>query len=581
MDLWPNRWLVFGYDLPYLFIAEWNQLKQFYPDFYWVIFSMARFIRFGVPLLLVAIPLLTEQHRTSVLRLVKRTWKSPTKGLTKLLAVPILVDMLFTACCYFLLKNEVHDPLRFQLHLARSFLLISVGHLLLLAGFNWNRVKKGALQFLFPNVAPHALAVFRILFFGYLTIIFIWGFGNDAHLIGTLEKQSLPGIGWLIEITPVNPTLYTIACIMGGLFSLLSAIGYRTRLFMILNTVCVFYVVATPNFFGKLWHHQIIIWITWILAVSPCADVWSLDAKLGRAKANDANSGYGFHLRMIWLHLGLIYFFAGFHKLWVAGFDWALADTVVNLITIEWFEHYDKIAWPRVDRFPTLIKVGALFTIMFELSYLFLLLKKRWRWLAIGGGLLMHNLLGHFMYITFFATLQVFYMVYVPWNWILEKLNILKEVEMPQVPRPRWLSAALSIPVLIFCMNLLYGVFRINSYPFSVYPTYTDVVPDTMTYFDYRVLDKGKEQLDFRVEGKRHHFRWENYSRLEYAIINEFQREGVLDTAAVRTMWRRWQLEVPPLAEVDSVDVFVKYRFLSPDSSRIPLEPLYLMTIKK
>jgi hypothetical protein len=427
-------------------------------------------------------------------------------------------------------------------------------------------------------MAPHALAIFRMLFFGYLFFI-CCGFAYDAHLIGTLDKQPLPGVGWLIEIIPVNPTLYITACIIGALFSLISVVGYRTRLFMILNAVCVFYVVATPNFFGKLWHQQIIIWIAWVLAASPCADVWSLDAKLGRVRADDANSGYGFHLRIIWLHLGLIYLFGGFHKLWVSGLDWALADTVVNLVTIEWFEHYDKVPWPRVDRFPTLIKVGALITIAFELAYLFLLFKRSWRWLAIGGGLLMHNLLGHFMYISFFGLLQVFYVVYIPWNWILEKLHLLKEFELPEVPRPRWLSATLAVPVFIFCMNFMFGVFRISSYPFSVYPTYTDVVADTVAYFDYRVLDNGKEQLDFREEGKRYHFRWENYSRIEYSIINQYQQGGTLDTAAVRTMWRRWQLEVPPLAEVDSVMVFVKYRYISPDSTRIPLPPEYLLTI--
>ncbi|MBL4587154.1 MAG: hypothetical protein JKX84_08890, partial [Flavobacteriales bacterium] len=291
-------------------------------------------------------------------------------------------------------------------------------------------------------------------------------------------------------------------------------------------------------------------------------------------------SNYGFHLKIIWLHFGLIYFFAGYYKLWICGFDWALSGSMVNQVTIEWFENYDKIPNIRIDQFPTFLKVSGFMVILFEMTYAFLLFDRRTKWISIFGGLAMHNFIGKFMYISFAAMLQVFYVVFIPWNKILQKLKLIK-LKLPDAPElPRLSSVAIVGPLFILFMNLIYGVFNISSYPFSIYPVYAELVPDNVKYFDYRILDKKNKELDFREEGKKHGFRWENYSRSEYHIIRMWEADLGLDSVGVRTMWKRWQLEVPTLANIDSVDVYVVERSLSPEKADERLSEKYLMSIK-
>jgi hypothetical protein len=213
------------------------------------------------------------------------------------------------------------------------------------------------------------------------------------------------------------------------------------------------------------------------------------------------------------------------------------------------------------------------------MAYLFMLFQKRLKWLSVFGGLAMHNFLGKVIYISFFFLLQVFYLVFIPWNWILTKIGLVEQESEVITSRPKFTSLIILVPIIMFGMNAFCGIFRINSYPFSIYPVYTDILPDNVRYFDYRVLDQGLEGIDFREEGKNANFRWEAFSRHEYHLIRSIESESGLDTNEVNKLWKRWQLAVPILRPVDSVEVYVVNRLLDPDSAKVRLAEEYLMSI--
>jgi hypothetical protein len=208
-----------------------------------------------------------------------------------------------------------------------------------------------------------------------------------------------------------------------------------------------------------------------------------------------------------------------------------------------------------------------------------MLFQKRLKWLSVFGGLAMHNFLGKVIYISFFFLLQVFYLVFIPWNWILTKIGLVEQESEVITSRPKFTSLIILVPIIMFGMNAFCGIFRINSYPFSIYPVYTDILPDNVRYFDYRVLDQGLEGIDFREEGKNANFRWEDFSRHEYHLIRSIESESGLDTNEVNKLWKRWQLAVPILRPVDSVEVYVVNRLLDPDSAKVRLAEEYLMSI--
>lgn len=558
------------FDVVYLANCDLSELRLYFPNFYLLIFACFWFVR----LLVLGLILLFIQRSFKFGNLKTiHEWFREFNPLLHLWLSMTLAIVFYTG-----FRDLAFDSQYFQLALARVFLGLNVLVLGLFLLANLERLRLMVRGFLFEPILPYSLAITRILFFGYLVLVYkamVFQYGAD---IGKLPTQPLPGIGWLIEILPLSSSIYTVLCYCGIAFSLLAALGYRTRLFMVLNGVTIFYIMAAPNFYGKLWHQQLPIWISWILAASPCADVLSFDSRL--KNTDPVNVNYAFHLRIIWLQFGLIYFWAGFYKLWDSGFDWALNDTVVNLITIEWFEHYDKVPSLRIDRYPLLIKMGALITILFELFYPFLLLNNRTRFIPVVGGLLMHNLLGKFMYIGFFFFLQVFYIVFIPWNWMLQRVWPKLKAQTPIAQgKVRYWTPSILIPILIVSANAFCGIFKINSYPFSIYPVYTDVVADSVAYFEYRILDRGLESLDHRDEARNTRFRWEDYSRMEYEMIRQYVATDSIDTNGVSTMWERWQIGVPALAEIDSVEVYVSWRYLNPDSAKHPFRSDYVMTI--
>lgn len=566
----------FGYDIWYLLNAPSEELKLYYPNFYQILYWIGIGVRYVLPLGLIILGIykLIINWRSIVIEKLK---KIESKLQVRFLMVAMF---LFAVSSYLLFQHYYTVPFRFQMVLARIYLVMNILVLSAAAIVRKEQLIKGFQAFVFKPNLPYALAITRILFFSYSVFLYlvIFRIGHGSNL-GELEKVALPGIGWLIEIIPVNSEIYAWFCYAGAFVSLMIVLGFRTRFFLFLNAILVFYVVATPNFFGKLWHEQIVIWISWILAFSPCADVLSLDAALkGRSKPQ-AKPIYGYHLKIIWLHFGLIYFFAGFFKLWESGFAWALSDSMIRLVQIEWFEHFDTVSSWRVDKIPVLLKIGGLGVIMFEMAYLFMLFKKRLKWVSVFGALAMHNFLGKVMYISFFSLLQVFYLVFIPWNWILTKIGLVSQSSEVQTVRPKFTSILILAPLIMLGMNAFCGVFMINSYPFSIYPVYTDILPDNVKYFEYRILDDGHEDLDFREEGRKANFRWEDFSRHEYHLIRSMDTEIGLDTAEVKKLWKRWQLGVQSLSSIDSVDIYLVERPLDPEKANETISSNFLMSI--
>lgn len=556
----------------FLFTESHNQLKEYYPKFHLIVFLLTRFIKYGI-IVLIAYALITNiKKATSLLK------KFDVKSIACWWCFPIVffvLNFLVSLVFYFWQFNENFIQ---QLLLTKLFLVFQLFFLLFFIISNLHFLKEKLVKFLFKPILPFDISIFRILFFSYLAFLYLTTYKFKGTQIVGLEKVALPMTGWLIKILPINYNIYEVVCYIGFVLCIFIIFGYKTRLFLLLNIPIVFYIVAVPNFFGKLWHEQIVIWIAWIMAFSACYDVLSIDA-IKQKKPLLKKGEYGFHLKIIWLHFGMIYFFAGFYKLWLCGFDWALGSSMINQVQLEWFENYNKIPNIRIDHFPHLLKIGGLLTIIFELFYFVFLFNKKTKWISIIGGLIMHNIIGHFMYIYFLHLLQVFYIVFIPWNSLLTKLKLLKRpwVVMESVPLIK--RTTILIPLLIFTINILFGIFRIDSYPFSIYPVYAAIVPDTFKYMEIKIKNKGAENINIRQLGKENNFRWESYSRFEPEIINKYEETGVLDTNKIIQQWHRWQNGVDALKDIDSIEIYAVEVYLNPEKQQDTIKKYKLIDL--
>ncbi|MBL4587155.1 MAG: hypothetical protein JKX84_08895 [Flavobacteriales bacterium] len=578
-EYWPFVFQIGAIDVISVFRSPPQDLRPYFPNWYRHIFFLGQLMQYGFPIIVGFILLKWRGFRRQILVPAASLWTKES-SFVKFIALPASITFVLTLAFYLFLRPQSSHPYQFQLQLIQLFLSVNLFSLALGIFYNGAEWYKRLVGFLFKVQQPYSLAITRILYFIYSINLYLMLYldGRSDH-IGVLKKASLPMIGWLIEILPITPEIYTGICYLGGFFSFMIVIGYKTRFFLLLNAISVFYVVAAPNFFGGFVHDQLVIWIAWILAASPCADVLSIDSWKSKTNLISSKKNYGFHLKIMWLHFGIVYLFAGFYKLWLCGFDWALTNSMINQVQIEWFEHYDRVSELRLDLYPTLLKIGGLGVIVFEFIFILLLFDRRTKWVSIIGGLTMHKTLGKLMYISFFHTLQVFYLVFIPWNQILKKLKWIKPFpiaknHMFSLKKPKY-----GIPVFILAMNFVFGVFNINSYPFSIYPVYAEIIGDNVRYFEYHILDEGKTHIDARLEAKKYGFKWEDFSRIEYYLIRDRHNGLGLDSAGVRKMWLRWKLGVPSLSSVNSVDVYIVERPIAPEKKHIRLSEEYLMSI--
>lgn len=470
-----------------------------------------------------------------------------------------LVALAFYLVLYFLSKTCVYPSLHesLQVLIGRGFLAHLILQSIIITSVHFERIIKYLKNYLLTPSLPHNLAILRILFFSYLILIYFGKYFSARPTVSLPEKTPLPYIGWLIDIIPVNPTLYGYFAVIGIACCLFIAIGYKTRWFLLLNAICVFYIIATPNFFGKLWHEQLIIWISWFFTFSRCYDVFSIDSKLSK-KAIVKSADYTFPVRFVWLTFGIIYFWAGFYKLWDSGFDWALGDSMINQVQLEWAQNYDKVPDIRIDKYPLLLHIGGLSAILFELGYIFFILKPSYRWIAVTGGLLMHNIVGYFMYIPFRGHLQVFYIAYLDFGkWFTPK-NL-----KPAIVKG-YSKIAFTFGIIIMSVNFLCGMLSIDSYPFSAYPKYAVLISDTLkiVHFDAKLSDGTK--LDIHKIGKQNNFRWESYGWLEHNLIRDFEK-GKNVSSRLKDYWQIWENYNPELKECISVNAYVVERPVAPE----------------
>ncbi len=412
-------------------------------------------------------------------QLIKKRAESRKTGLNKVVKSQLLIlfsTLVFYLGLYFWARFNFSDRADF-------FIIQSV----LTKGFLFQVILQGIIgvinykielihffkTYLFKPVLPYNIAILRIFFFLNLARIYISFNFKFSPTIEFGEKTALPFLGSIIELIPVNTTLYGIFTLIGVVSCLFIVVGYKTKYFLIINAICCFYLIATPNFFGKLWHFQILIWISWFLTFSKCYDAISIDSYLSK-KEHKKSIAYSFPVRFIWLQFGIIYFWAGFYKLWDAGFDWALNKTMINQIQLEWLQNYDRVPMIRIDNFPWLLNLSGLGVILFELSFLFILFTKYGRWIVGIGGVIMHELIGYFMYISFFINFVIFYVFFIDFNVFFKK----REAKIKKAANEKISKWALYSGFFILSMNFLAGMFNVDTYPFSAYPKYSATIPD-------------------------------------------------------------------------------------------------------
>lgn len=290
----------------------------------------------------------------------------------------------------------------------------------------YRRELSNALRRFFNATAhPLSLAVFRIVLFSQI-LIAIDDLNLPLYADIPSELQVAPlGAGWLLRLVPIGPIWLEGSANLLRLCCLGAIVGLYSRACALLAVIIGVYVLGVPQFFGKVNHYHHLLWFGAILAASRCGDALSLDAAIASIRRADRavlaapspSRAYALPLRFTWLLIGLMYFFPGFWKLWTSGVDWIWSDNLKFTMYGRWVELGGWMPPFRIDRYPLLCKLGAMATVGFEVSAIFLVFSQRLRLLVPLGGFVFHNVTYLFMRI-YFTYLVRCYVAFFDWERI-------------------------------------------------------------------------------------------------------------------------------------------------------------------
>ena len=325
--------------------------------------------------------------------------------------------------------------------------------------------------------SPQTLAAFRIAVgFSLLLSSEIHSAPRFAALAPAL-RIAPEGLGWFFAIVPVSETLARAAVAVAMFGAVATMVGIYTQVAAPLLAASAFYLLGLGQLSGTVVHDMHLVWFAAILAVSPCADVWSFDAWWSARESNeprgvvvDPATRASAVAVAVWTARALfacIYFFPGFWKVATQGLDWALSDNLSYQLYWKWFEWGEVPAF-RLDQHPGLLKAGGSSVLAFELGFPLLLLTWRTRLLAAAFGLAFHLASERFFRIPF-SSLWLCYPV-------LLDFPLSRGAPGPSPSPARWMRT-LSLEVIV-CAALVVGAVvqgaraKTDAFPFACYPTF-------------------------------------------------------------------------------------------------------------
>jgi hypothetical protein len=359
---------------------------------------------------------------------------------------------------------------------------------------------------------PLNLAITRIVFFG-STLVFappITEVRGYADLGDGLRFP--PGnFGELLTHIPITDTLIVGAYVVFLVSGLLALVGLCTRPAAAMFVLSGFYYLGVPQLFGKVNHYHHIIWVGLIFAVARSADTLSVSAIRRRVKP-EPSLAYSLPLRFLWLFMGLIYLFAGLSKYRFLGPEWVSAETGRYWMHLLWWQSGHDPPLFEPDRFAPLISLGTAFTLVFECTFILLVLFKRTRLLAVLAGLAFHNMTWFTLGISF-VMLQALYVSLIDWEALLSRVAKRRAALHTNRGSPgtghhgvRTVAAVGCSVVVILVAIGIYGLrdtetsrTAVNGWPFATYPPFASRGGDTARMLRLRVrAGDSWEPLDLR-----------------------------------------------------------------------------------
>ncbi|MBN9415214.1 hypothetical protein ABS71_02435 [bacterium SCN 62-11] len=395
---------------------------------------------------------------------------------------------------------------------------------------------------------PVNLAMARILVAGTASLLALQLWPVNLRMATLPQRLQLPMQQPSLPAALLNPHPELVACLspLFFLFSVLGCLGFRTRFSLGAAALLGCYLLALPGLFSKIVHYHHVIWFLVLLACSPCHHALSLDcwllARKGKRFPNTRQPGYAPALKLIQLHIALIYFFPGLWKLTLHGIpQWCWSDNLRNIFFWHWrYEVHMNTGWLplwRIDHQPWLLHWGALSAILFELAMPFLVLRRSGRGPAVGLAILFHLFNYCLLKLGFWHVLVCDFCLI---DWRRLQLRAGGGRERVQAPAPTAGRTVLIVGFTMLVINGYCGMRNVlDSWPFSCYPTLSELRPANSQELEVQVQRSDGSWHQVPLHPMEPFFQWARFHRTETQLLRDPSRLPAFWTLLRRTMPER------------------------------------------
>ena len=182
--------------------------------------------------------------------------------------------------------------------------------------------------FWFKPSGPADLGVARLLFFS--GMLAMYGFADLSGWAGVSPAFWMPlPLFASLHLAPAGPAVLELVRQVWLVSLAGSAIGFHTRLSMVVAFLLGTYLLGLPHSFGHTFHFDATLVIAMgILACSRAGDAWSIDAAQAGKKSVAPSGEYTWPIRAIWVAMALVFFAAGLAKLRHGGLAWIASENL-------------------------------------------------------------------------------------------------------------------------------------------------------------------------------------------------------------------------------------------------------------
>ncbi|MBI1345370.1 hypothetical protein GC163_03695 [bacterium] len=276
---------------------------------------------------------------------------------------------------------------------------------------HWQYARQQCATFFFTQEAPFGVALMRIM----LPLVMMsmvlprWAVTRELYSADGATAPLALGYGYahfLPEFSgEVAVALHTIL-----LFAMIcTCIGWMTRISLVISCVLYTYLnlldaISTMTKYSVITTHLLLL-----LSCSNCGALWSVDAWLARRRGDTLNplppSFPAWPRRLVQLLIGVIYFGAAITKMNTPTFLSGDQLQIWMLTHINFRHPFGEL----LSLYPVLLKAMAYVTIVWEMTFVFLVWRGMWRPWVLAIGIVFHFLtsltLGLFIFpVTCFTT---------------------------------------------------------------------------------------------------------------------------------------------------------------------------------